>query len=95
MYNVNLVNSRYFDITIGDKVLNLEPCKLKTMQRFLDMQKGDSEDLIELIKEILNKNKTDYKVSDEVIGNLDINEMAEFLNAYFQWIAKEKSNNPN
>lgn len=95
MYNVNLVNSRYFDITIGDKVLNLEPCKLKTMQRFLDMQKGDSEDLIELIKEILNKNKTCYKVSDEVIGNLDINEMAEFLNAYFQWIAKEKSNNPN
>ncbi len=95
MYNVNLVNSRYFDITIGDKVLNLEPCKLKTMQRFLDMQKGDSEDLIELIKEILNKNKTGYKVSDEVIGNLDINEMAEFLNAYFQWIAKEKSSNPN
>lgn len=97
MYNVNLTNSRYFEIKIGDKVLNLEPCKLKTLQKFqqIGTNEGTNEDLIYLVSLVLNKNKTNYKVPDEIIEELTIDQINELLLSYFSWIAKEKNSNPN
>lgn len=97
MLDLNLVNGRYFQVKIGDIELDLEPCKLKTIRKFQKMAKAadTDEDLIDLVSIVLNKNKTGYKISDEIIEELDTDQMNELLFSYFNWVAKEKSQNPN
>ena len=96
MLDLNLINGRYFQVKINEIKLELEPCKLKTMRRFANLSKnGGDDDLIDVVKEVLNKNKTKYIVDDELVGELDIDQMNELLLAYFEWIAKEKATNPN
>ena len=97
MLDLNLINGRYFQVKIGDIELDLEPCKLKTIRKFQEMaKKADTdEDLIDLVSIVLSKNKTGYKVSDEIIEELDADQINELLISYFSWVSKEKAQNPN
>lgn len=96
MLNLNLINGRYFSITIGEITLELEPCKLKTIRKFQKLAKNAGEDdLVDITAEILNKNKNKTVISDEMVGELDIDQMNKLLLEYFNWIAKEKTANPN
>lgn len=96
MVDLNLVHGRYFNVKIGEITLDIEPCKLKTIRRFtaLANNAGD-EDLVEIAVSLLNKNKTKYVVSTEMVEELDIDQINYLLLEYFNWIAKEKANNPN
>ena len=96
MVDLNLINGRYFNVKIGEITLDIEPCKLKTIRRFtaLANNAGD-EDLVEIAVSLLNKNKTKYVVSTEMVEELDIDQINYLLLEYFNWIAKEKANNPN
>ncbi len=104
MLDLTLIGSRYYPIKlqyitqeiVKDLILELEPCKLKTIRKFQNLAKNAGEaDLSEIVLEILNKNKGNIKVTEEMIEELSIDQMQVLLIEYFNWIAKEKSNNPN
>lgn len=98
MLDLTLVNSRYFDVTLpGGINLKVEPCKLKTLRKFQNMAKRvkTDDDMVDIIKEILNKNRANYTVTDEMVGELTFDQMNVLLTDYFNWIAKEKLDNPN
>jgi len=97
MLDLNLVNSRYFEVKVGKFVLGLEPCKLKTMRKFQKLAKNaeDDEDIIDIAAAILNKNIKKIKISDEAIGEMNIDQLNTLLYEYFSWIANEKTANPN
>lgn len=108
MLDLTLVNGRYYPVKLKytiqdgkkeiekDLILDLEPCKLKTIRKFQRLAKNAGEaDLVEIMLEILNKNKGNIKVTEEMIEELSIDQMQILLIEYFNWIAKEKSNNPN
>lgn len=93
--NINLVNSRYFNVKMGDIDIDLEPCTLKTMKRFQNISSNTDDDLIKIAATLLNKNKAKYVVTEEIIETLTIDQLTQLLTEYFNWIAGEKSVNPN
>jgi len=96
MLDLNLINGRYFEVKVGESVLEIEPCKLKTMRKFQKLSKNEEgEDMIDIASVILNKNRKKIKISDEVIGEINIDQLKTLLYEYFNWIANEKTANPN
>lgn len=98
MLDISTINRRYFSIKINDLTLEVEPPKLKVLRKIVDLSKnrGDNaiEELSEAVKMLLSKNKAGYKVSDDIIGDLDLDQLIEILNEYFKWIAEVRSS-PN
>lgn len=98
MFNISTVSKRYFSIKIGDLTLDVEPPKLKALKKITSLAKARNEDAIDDLAEavvmILSKNKANYKVPDELIDELDLDQMNQILTAYFEWLAKTK-NDPN
>jgi hypothetical protein len=92
------MNTRYFPIKIGDKLFEIEPPKLKTLRKFENMNSNGNDttqELSEMISEILSKNKQKYKVDvDFVEENFEIDTIFEFLHLYFKWVGKAH-NDPN
>jgi hypothetical protein len=82
--------------------LEIEPPKLKAIEKLTaiikDMNKKAeaeaTDDLHNAMRIILNKNKTGYKVPDQLIENLDTDQMEMFLGAFFGWLNKNKKD-PN
>jgi hypothetical protein len=105
MFDINTINKRYFDIKLeveNDEgktfniCLEVEPPKIKSLKKIIALSKNkdDENALSEAITIILNKNKTDYKVSDEIIDELDLDEYNGILSSFFSWL-KEVKNSPN
>jgi len=98
MFDVNIVNRRYFGIKLGNLELEVEPPKLKALKKITSLSKAKDEDAItdlaEAVQMILSKNKGSKIVSDEMIDELDLDQLSEILTAYFEWLGKEK-NSPN
>jgi len=97
MLDLNLINGRYFTVKIGGLVLDLEPCKLKTLRKFTAIAKNATtdDDLVLIVQEVLQKNKNRIEVPIELVEELDLDQMNELLIEFFNWQAKEKSANPN
>jgi len=103
MFDVSIVNKRYFEIKLNvvvdgiekEIVLEIEPPKLKALKKITSLRKAKEEEsidgLTEAIMMILRKNKSRYVVSSEVVDELDIDEMNAILTAYFEWLNKEKN----
>ena len=53
------------------------------------------DDLSETVLKILNKNKAHTKVPEEYIDDLDLDQLLEIVTAYFDWLGKTKSSDPN
>ena len=51
--------------------------------------------LLEAVQKILSKNKSHTKVSTEYLEDLDLDQLIEIVNAYFDWLNKSKESNPN
>lgn len=95
MLDLNLI-TRYFDVKIGDYELQLEPCSLKTLKKLSEMNKDTTfAELTDLVKIIINKNKTNYKIPDEVIESISMPQMMILIQSYINWLTDEKTNNPN
>lgn len=98
MFDISTVSKRYFEIKIGSIKLEVEPPKIKALKKIMAISKSaDNDSMDELanaIKMILDKNKTNYKVPDKIIDELDFDQMTEILTAYFEWLKKNK-NDPN
>lgn len=95
MFDINIVAKRYFEVKLNDMILEIEPPKLKTLKKITSLSKARNEDamddLAEAVGMILSKNKAGYKVPQELIDELDLDQMNEVLTAYFQWLNKEKN----
>ena len=105
MLDINVINTRYFDIKITVKdddgeehtvSLNVEPPKLITLKKIiiLSKNKDDEDSMFEMMRLILNKNKTNYKVPNEIIENLNIDQCKEIFDKYSKWINKNRQD-PN
>ena len=99
MLDLNKVNRRYFDIKIGDLSLKVEPPKMKTMKKVLDLSnckyEEAIEDLAEAIRLILSKNSKSYQVPIEIIEELDFDQMKMIIEEFFKWINEARKNDPN
>jgi len=93
MFDISTINKRYFDIKIGDLTLEVEPPKIKTLKKIINLSESrDSmSDLVEAVKMVLNKNKSGYVVSDKVTDELDYDQLDAILTAFFEWLGREKS----
>lgn len=98
MFDISTVSKRYFAIKLEEISLDVEPPKLKALKKITALAKSREEeamdDLVEAVSMILNKNKTKYKVSEELIDELDFDQINEILTAFFEWLTKSK-NAPN
>jgi hypothetical protein len=90
MYDVNLVNKRYFSTKIGGKRIDIEPPKVKTLKRVIALTSADKETVLDeltiAIEMIVNKNKTNVKISKDVIDELTTEEQQSFLTNFFTWV---------
>lgn len=104
MYDINEVNKRYFEIQISveddegkehNAHLEIKPPKLKALKKITALSKVRDEDAMDdlsaAIETILNNNKSGYKVPEEIIDNLNFDQINGILNAYFEWLSKEKN----
>jgi len=86
--------------------LEVEPPKIKVLKKITALSKArkvDGEDaenqdvmaeLSEAVRNLLSKNKGEYKVPMDYIDDLNFDQMQGILTAYFEWLSKEK-NSPN
>lgn len=101
MFKINCVKTRYFEFEAPDnqKVLLLEPPKLKTLKEMEDIQKDTTSsvaNIAALLAKILSKNKAGRKISpDTVMTWMDIDQMQAFLVAFMGWIRNAHENDPN
>lgn len=90
MFDVSSINKRYFKVIINGKEIEVEPPKIKALRRISELAKKQSEDpvndLYVAVSMILSKNRTGYKVPEEVIDELDTDQLNGILEAYFNWI---------
>lgn len=95
MFDISTINKRYFTIKIENLTLDVEPPKLKVLKKIISLSKSRDEDAIDDLSNavglILSKNKSGYKVPDEVVDELDLDQMNEILTAFFEWLSKEKN----
>ncbi|WP_411680422.1 hypothetical protein [Clostridium thailandense] len=95
MFDISTVSKRYFEITINDLKLEVEPPKIKLLKKITALAKltdGDDVDsLVGAVSMILSKNKTGFEVAQEVIEELDLDQMIEILTAYFKWLGEQKN----
>lgn len=95
MLDICAIKRRYFDVKIGDVVLNIEPPQKKIYNKIVDLTKSkeieEVTDNLYLVTEmILNKNKTGYKVPMETIESLDSDQINEIITQYFKWLSESK-----
>ena len=98
MFDVSTINKRYFEIKIGEQILEVEPPKKKMLSKITSLTSvKDSEvtdGLYEAVEMILNKNKANKKVPDETIAEFNLDQINAIITAYFGWLNKEQ-NSPN
>lgn len=97
MFDIAQVAKRTLPMKIGDLYLEVEPPKLKTLRKLLNLVGGTSGDeadgmkqaetMITCTSEILQKNRQGVAVSPELVEeSLDIDQMQAIITAYFEWI---------
>jgi len=95
MFDLSTINKRYFDIKLNDLVLEVEPPKVKTLKKIVNLtrnaKKEDGlDDMTDAIQTLLKKNKDNKEVPAEIIDELDFDEMSMILTAFFEWLTGEK-----
>lgn len=93
MLDLNKITRRYFTVKIGNLIIDIEPPKLKVLDKIMNLSKNKAEDdLSSAIILVLNKNKSKRKIEANFIKeNLDYDQMEVLLTQYFNWLSKEKN----
>ena len=98
MFDVNLINKRYFEIKVGTTILEIEPPTKKMLNKITSLRSVKDEEatdgLYEAVVMILNKNKAGKKILDKTVEEFNYDQVNAILTAYFEWLSKEK-NSPN
>lgn len=96
MFDLSAVNKRYFDIKLNDLVLEVEPPKVKTLKKIVNLAANSKreeglENMTDAVLTLLKKNKGDKKVPPSIIDELDYDQMNEIITAFFEWLTGEKN----
>lgn len=78
--------------------LQVEPPKLKLLRRLTAIAKpGEGADnfaamdeLRDVVRDMLSKNKAGCKVPDEYVDSLDFDQLIGIITAYFEWLGAQK-----
>lgn len=99
-FNFNDIKIDTFNITFDNgETVTLRPPKLKVMRKAAGIKKGNNEEavskMIEIIAVILSNNKESRSfTADFVESEFDTSDLISFLTHYFEWVASIKQN-PN
>lgn len=91
MLDLSIVEKRYFPIRFADgSIINIEPCKLKLIKKFDETSNNPTnEEILDIIIEILNKNKEKRKFTKKwIYDNLTVDDMELIYIEYFGWMAQ-------
>lgn len=78
---------------VGRKTeLSLFSPKLKTLNKFSKIDENDSlDEVIEVLTEILSRNKENIEISIETVENIfDFEDIDRFFDKYFSWVEETK-----
>lgn len=101
MFRLSSVKTRYFEFEAPDnnRVLHIEPPKLKTLNQLNELSKQGKHSIGEMagmIAKLISKNKENRKVTtDMVMEWMDSDQLASFVKSFVAWIRDEKKNDPN
>lgn len=80
--------------------LQVEPPKIKLLRRLTAIAKpGDEgnadnfaamDELQNVVRDMLSKNKAGYKVPDKYVDSLDFDQLIGIITAYFEWLGAQK-----
>ena len=95
MFDLNSVITRFFTLNINNTQLEVEPPRVKTLKKLIAVQKtNDYDAFIEIMSEILSKNRQKKKITVEMLDGVDVDVLNEISVQYFTWLSEVK-NNPN
>lgn len=95
MFDLNSVITRYFTLNLNNNQLEVEPPKVKTLKKLIAVQKNnDYGAFIEIMSEVLSKNRQKKKITVEMLDGVDVDVLNEISVQYFTWLSEVK-NNPN
>jgi hypothetical protein len=102
MLDLTAVRRRYFLVKFDGRILEVEPPKLKTLNKLVAISKaagnGDPDafsEMTPLIAKLLSKNKKNIKIAPAAIEeSLDRDQMSVLLTEFFSWLSQER-NDPN
>ncbi len=96
MYDMTKLIPRYFNLRLkNNKVIDVEPPKLKVLKKIMKLAKNNTEDvsmedysnIILATSMALSKNKQNYNVSIEWLeDNHNLDELMDLLQHYFEWV---------
>lgn len=106
MFDVSKVQKRYFDIRLAvedesgevhNVDLKVEPPKLKKLRQLMSLENAKTseaiDDLRDAVRDILSKNKDGYKVPDEYVDELNLDQLMAIIEAYMNWVGEQKAKN--
>ena len=95
MFDLTSIVTRYFTLTINGTQLEVEPPKVKTLKKLVAVQKSnDYNSYIEVMAEILSKNRQKIKITVEMLDSTDFDVLNTLTVEYFAWLSEVK-NHPN
>ena len=95
MFDLNNIITRYFTLSINNTQLEVEPPRVKTLKKLIAVQKSEDYDaFIEVMSEVLSKNRQKKKITVEMLDGIDVDVLNEISVQYFTWLSEVK-NNPN
>ena len=95
MFDLNNIITRYFTLSINKTQLEVEPPRVKTLKKLIAVQKSEDYDaFIEVMSEVLSKNRQNKKITVEMLDGIDVDVLNEISVQYFTWLSEVK-NNPN
>ncbi|KAF0226179.1 MAG: hypothetical protein FD179_1010 [Erysipelotrichaceae bacterium] len=95
MFDLNNIITRYFTLSINNTQLEVEPPRVKTLKKLIAVQKSEDYDaFIEVMSEVLSKNRQNKKITVEMLDGIDVDVLNEISVQYFTWLSEVK-NNPN
>ena len=95
MFDLNNIITRYFTRSLNNTQLEVEPPRVKTLKKLIAVQKSEDYDaFIEVMSEVLSKNRQNKKITVEMLDGIDVDVLNEISVQYFTWLSEVK-NNPN
>lgn len=95
MFDLNSVITRFFTLNLNNNQIEVEPPKVKTLKKLIAVQKNnDYGAFIEIMSEVLSKNRQKKKITVEMLDGIDVDVLNEISVQYFTWLSEVK-NNPN
>ena len=96
MFDLNTISKRYFEIKIGEQILEIEPPSKKMLNKIISLSgvkdgKKATDGLYDAVEMILNKNKIGRIITEDTVSDLNLDQVNGIITAYFNWLNETKN----